>query len=117
MASWKSVNDAKQMAGAVVDTVKHVTFNSPVFVSATGNNEPAINGAADKATKGQFKSGIKGMAGVYAFQVLNKTKGQEKMDVKNEESMLNSKNMRGMGQFIMDLYNKAEVMDHRYLFY
>ena len=57
------------------------------------------------------------MAGVYAFQVLNKTKGQEKMDVKNEESMLNSKNMRGMGQFIMDLYNKAEVMDHRYLFY
>lgn len=117
MASWKSVNDAKQMAGAVVDTVKHVTFNSPVFVSATGNNEPAINGAADKATKGQFKSGIKGMAGVYAFQVLNKTKGQEKMDVKNEENMLNSKNMRGMGQFIMDLYNKAEVMDHRYLFY
>lgn len=117
MASWKSVNDAKQMVGAVVDTVKHVTFNSPVFVSATGNNEPAINGAADKATKGQFKSGIKGMAGVYAFQVLNKTKGQEKMDVKNEESMLNSKNMRGMGQFIMDLYNKAEVMDHRYLFY
>ena len=116
MASWKSVNDAKQMAGAVVDTVKHVTFNSPVFVSATGNNEPAINGAADKATKGQFKSGIKGMAGVYAFQVLNKTKGQEKMDVKNEENMLNSKNMRGMGQFIMDLYNKAEVMDHRYLF-
>ena len=117
MASWKSVNDAKQMAGAVVDTVKHVTFNSPVFVSATGNNEPAINGAVDKATKGQFKSGIKGMAGVYAFQVLNKTKGQEKMDVKNEENMLNSKNMRGMGQFIMDLYNKAEVMDHRYLFY
>lgn len=117
MASWKSVNDAKQMAGAVVDTVKHVTFNSPVFVSATGNNEPAINGAANKATKGQFKSGIKGMAGVYAFQVLNKTKGQEKMDVKNEENMLNSKNMRGMGQFIMDLYNKAEVMDHRYLFY
>ena len=117
MASWKSVNDAKQMAGAVVDTVKHVTFNSPVFVSATGNNEPAINGAADKATKGQFKSGIKGMAGVYAFQVLNKTKGQEKMDMKNEENMLNSKNMRGMGQFIMDLYNKAEVMDHRYLFY
>ena len=117
MASWKSVNDAKQMAGAVVDTVKHVTFNSPVFVSATGNNEPAINGAADKATKGQFKSGIKGMAGVYAFQVLNKTKGQEKMDVKNEENMLNSKNMRGMGQFIMDLYNNAEVMDHRYLFY
>lgn len=117
MASWKSVNDAKQMAGAVVDTVKHVTFNSPVFVSATGNNEPAINGAADKATKGQFKSGIKGMAGVYAFQVLNKTKGQEKMDVKTEENMLNSKNMRGMGQFIMDLYNKAEVMDHRYLFY
>lgn len=117
MASWKSVNDARQMTGAVVDTVKHITFNSPVFVSATGSNEPAINGAVDKTNKGQFKSGVKGMAGVYAFQVLNKTKGQEKMDAKAEENMLNSKNMRGMGQFIMDLYNKAEVMDHRYLFF
>lgn len=105
------------MTGAVVDTVKHITFNSPVFVSATGSNEPAINGAVDKTNKGQFKSGVKGMAGVYAFQVLNKTKGQEKMDAKAEENMLNSKNMRGMGQFIMDLYNKAEVMDHRYLFF
>ena len=117
MASWKSVNDARQMTGAVVDTVKHITFNSPVFVSATGSNEPAINGAVDKTNKGQFKSGVKGMAGVYAFHVLNKTKGQEKMDAKAEENMLNSKNMRGMGQFIMDLYNKAEVMDHRYLFF
>ena len=117
MASWKSVNDARQMTGAVVDTVKHITFNSPVFVSATGSNEPAINGAVDKTNKGQFKSGVKGMAGVYAFQVLNKTKGQEKMDAKAEENMLNNKNMRGMGQFIMDLYNKAEVMDHRYLFF
>ncbi len=117
MAAWKSVNDARQMTGAVVDTVKHITFNSPVFVSATGSNEPAINGAVDKTNKGQFKSGVKGMAGVYAFQVLNKTKGQEKMDAKAEENMLNSKNMRGMGQFIMDLYNKAEVMDHRYLFF
>lgn len=117
MASWKSVNDARQMTGAVVDTVKHITFNSPVFVSATGSNEPAINGAVDKTNKGQFKSGVKGMAGVYTFQVLNKTKGQEKMDAKAEENMLNSKNMRGMGQFIMDLYNKAEVMDHRYLFF
>lgn len=117
MASWKSVNDARQMTGAVVDTVKHITFNSPVFVSATGSNEPAINGAVDKTNKGQFKSGVKGMAGVYAFQVLNKTKGQEKMDAKAEENMLNSKNMRGLGQFIMDLYNKAEVMDHRYLFF
>ena len=117
MASWKSVNDARQMTGAVIDTVKHITFNSPVFVSATGSNEPAINGAVDKTNKGQFKSGVKGMAGVYAFQVLNKTKGQEKMDAKAEENMLNSKNMRGMGQFIMDLYNKAEVMDHRYLFF
>lgn len=117
MASWKSVNDAKQMAGAVVDTVKHVTFNSPVFVSATGSNEPAINGAVDKATKGQFKAGVKGQVGVYAFQVLNKTKSAEKMDEKTEENMVNSKNMRGMSQFVMDLYNKANVMDHRYLFY
>ena len=117
MASWKSVNDARQMTGAVVDTVKHITFNSPVFVSATGSNEPAINGAVDKTNKGQFKSGVKGMAGVYAFQVQKKKKGQEKMDAKAEENMLNSKNMRGMGQFIMDLYNKAEVMDHRYLFF
>lgn len=118
MASMKSINETKQIAGAVIDTVKHVTFNSPVFVSATGNNEPAINGAADKATKGQFKAGIKGITGMYAFQVLNKTKNnQEKMDEKTEENMLNSKNMRGLGQFIMDLYNKAEVMDHRYLFY
>lgn len=117
MAAWKSVNDARQMNGAVIDTVKHVTFNSPVFVSATGNNEPALNGAADKATKGQFKAGVKGQSGVYAFQVLDKTKSQEKMDAKMEENMLNSKNMRGMGQFIMDLYNQAEVMDHRYLFF
>ena len=117
MSAWKSINDAKQMTGAIVDTIKHVTFNSPVFVSATGSNEPVINGAADKMAKGQFKTAVKGQVGMYAFQVLNKTKGQEKMDVKAEENMLNSKNMRGMGQFFMDLYKKAEVMDHRYMFF
>lgn len=117
MASWKSINDAKQIAGTIVDTVKHVTFNSPVFVSATGNNEPAINGAADKMQKGQFKAGVKGMTGMFAFQVLNKNKGQEKLDVKSEENMLNNTNMRGLGRFIMDLYSNAEIMDHRYMFY
>lgn len=116
-AAWKSISDAKQMPGVLIDTIKHITFNSPVFVSSVASNEPAINGAVDKTEKGEFKNSIKGMAASYAFEVINKNKTSEKMDVKSEENMTNSKSIRGISQFVFDLYSKAKVQDHRYLFF
>lgn len=116
-AGWKSINDAKQYATAIVDTVKHVNFSNAAFISATGASEPVLSAAAAKASANQFVQGVKGNAGVYAFQVLGKNKRAETFNAASEEAQLNSTNMRAISRFVAELYEQAEVKDSRYLFF
>ncbi|MBR1668656.1 MAG: SurA N-terminal domain-containing protein [Bacteroidaceae bacterium] len=114
----KSIADAKNFTAAVVDTVKHVTFSAPTFISATGASEPIVSAVAAKTAKGAFANAIKGKNGVYFFQVLNKTKTAEKFDAKAEESSLAATNFRNASSVILNtLYQKANVKDRRYKFF
>lgn len=117
IANAKSIADVMKVKGAVSDTIKHVTFNSPTFISKIGFSEAAISGAADKAAKGKFVCPVKGNGGVYAFTVMNKTKTAEKFDEKTEKAQQNSMNMRAASRFVNELYEKANVKDNRYLFF
>ena len=117
MANVKSVADAAKIAGAVTDTIKHVTFGSNTFVSKVGTTEPALSGAVSTAKKGDFKAGIEGKGGVYAFQVLGQHSHETKFDEKKEMQQLTQMNMRALSTFTSELYQKANVEDKRYLFY
>lgn len=113
----KSVAAAKAK-GANVSTVNQVTFAAPVFVPATGASEPALSGAVAATAKGKFcKLPVKGNAGVYVFEVTNKTQRPGKFDAATEMQKLRQKEMQMASNFMNELYIKAKVVDNRYLFF
>lgn len=120
MANAKGVNSiaAAKAKGATVTVVNQVTFAAPVFVQATGASEPALSGAVYATNKGAFCARpIKGQAGVYQFQVINRTKNATKYDAVAQEAKMRQKAMQSAGNFMNELYIKANVVDNRYLFF
>lgn len=103
---------------AVSDSVKHVTFSAPAYISVTRSSEPVIGAVAAKTAANKVSAPIKGNGGVYMIQVYAKEKGSEKFDAKQEETTLTNMAVRIAGnQLINDLYQKAKVVDQRYLFF
>lgn len=118
MKKYNSIAQVKGMKDAVSDSVKHVTFSAPAYISVTRASEPIIGAVASKTAVNQVSAPIKGNAGVYMIQVYAKDKGSEKFDAKQEEATLNNMAVRIVGsQLINDLYQKAKVEDKRYLFF
>lgn len=118
MKKYNSIAQVKGMKDAVSDSVKHVTFSAPAYISVTRASEPVIGAVASKTAVNQVSAPIKGNAGVYMIQVYAKDKGNEKFDAKQEEATLNNMAVRIVGsQLINDLYQKAKVEDKRYLFF
>lgn len=117
MKACTSIDQAKAIKNAVSDTVKHVTFSAPAYISMTRGSEPVIGAVASKTAVNATSAAVKGNAGVYMVQVLSKDNGSEKLDVKSEETTLTNMYARFATQFINDLYQKAEVVDNRYLYF
>lgn len=118
MEGKTNVKAIAAIPGAVTDTLKHVNFTSSAFVPKMGAAEPALSGSASVAQKGAFKTGVKGNAGVYAYQVLSETTNKEaKFDAKTEKASLVQMAMRGLSGFTNELLKKANVTDNRYLFF
>ena len=117
MKGFNSLAQVKAMNGAVSDTVKHVTFSAPAYISVARASEPVIGAYAAKTAVNQVSAPIKGNAGVYMIQVLQKDKTAETYDAKKEETTLSNMAARMSSQFINDLYQRANVVDERYLFF
>ena len=117
MKSCTSIDQAKAVKNAVSDTVKHVTFSAPAYISLTRGSEPVIGAIASKTAVNATSAPVKGNAGVYMVQVLSKENGKETFDVKSEESTLSNMYYRFATQFINDLYQKSKVVDNRYLYF
>ena len=113
-----SINAAKAK-GAKISSVNQITFASPVTVQSLGASEFALSGAVAATAKGKFSSKpVKGEAGVYVFQVTNKTNRPVKFNEKQQEmrcrQMALQTIMQGFGNELM--YN-ADVVDNRYNFF
>ena len=117
-ANVKSIADA-QKAGAKVDSVNQITFGAPVFVQATGASEPALSGAVAGVKQGAFSPAlVKGNGGAYLFQVNRKAAREgEQFDNKAYEKRLQQQAAQAAGRFVSELYQKADVVDNRYLFF
>ena len=117
----KGVNsiDAAKQKGAVVDSVRQITFSAPVFVQATGTSEPALSGAVASAKAGQFSAApVKGNGGAFLFKVLNKKQREAaKFDAKTQQAQLKQQALQAASRFMNELYLKADVVDNRYLFF
>ena len=109
---------AAKAKGGKVSTVNQITFAAPVFVASSGASEPALSGAVAATKKGAFSAhAVKGNAGVYLFQVTNKSNRNVKFDEKAQEQKARQKAMQYAGNFMNELYLKAHVVDNRYLFF
>lgn len=118
MKKYNTIAQVKGMKDAVSDSVKHVTFSAPAYISVTRSSEPVIGAVAAKTAANKVSAPIKGNGGVYMIQVYAKEKGSEKFDAKQEETTLTNMAVRIAGnQLINDLYQKAKVVDQRYLFF
>lgn len=113
----KNIQSAKAKGAKIAD-LNQVTFASPAFVPAVGASEPALSGAVAATAKGKFSShAVKGEAGVYLFQVKSKTMRPGKFNDQEVEQRLKQKAMQYAGNFMQELYIKANVVDNRYLFF
>lgn len=117
MKDFNSLAQIKEMKDAVSDSVKHVTFNAPAYISVTHASEPAISAYASKTDVEKVSAPIKGNAGVYMIQVYAKNKGSEEFDAKKEESALSSMSSAYANQCISELREKGKVTDQRYLYF
>ena len=118
LAGVKDIAAAKQK-GAVVDSVRQITFSAPVFVQAAGTSEPALSGAVAAVKQGQFSPAVvKGNGGAYLFQVLSKKQREgAKLDEKQQMKQLQQQAQQAAGRFMNEMYLKADVVDNRYLFF
>lgn len=118
LSEAKSIEEAKSIANVVVDTIKHITFSAPAYVSVTRGSEPSLGAYAANLETGKLSAPFKGNAGVYIMQVINKTEAQESsFNAAAEEEKLNANNMRNATRFMNDLFLNANVKDERYLFF
>ena len=111
------IDQVKAMENAVTDTIKHITFSAPAYISATYASEPVIGAFASKAEVNKISAPIKGNSAVYVLQVLNKENNAEEFDAKQEEATLSSMAARYASNAINDLYDKANVKDSRYIYF
>lgn len=116
-AGATSFDQYKNMANAVSDSVKHVTFSAPAYVSALHSSEPAVSAYASVAEVNKLSAPIKGQGGVFVLQPYAKEKLNETFNKETEETTLENMHARMAGQFMSDLYLKANVKDTRYLFF
>lgn len=117
-AKLNGVKNIAAAKGGKVSSVNQITFAAPVFIAATGASEPALSGAVAGTKKGAFSAhAVKGNAGVYLFQVTNKTNRPVKFDDKTYEQKCRQKAMQYAGNFMNELYLNAHVVDNRYLFF
>ncbi|MCH5307509.1 MAG: SurA N-terminal domain-containing protein [Prevotella sp.] len=119
LAGVKAIADAKQK-GAIVDSVRQITFAAPVYVQAAGSSEVALSGAVAGVKEGQMSpSVVKGNGGAYLFQVLSKKQREgAKFDVKQQAQQMQQQAQQMVGRFAMnELYLNANVVDKRYLFF
>ena len=109
------IDQVKAMENAVSDTVKHITFSAPAYVSVTYASEPVLGAFANKSEVNKVSAPIKGNNAIYVLQTINKENNAEEFDAKQEENALATMAGRYASSFINDLYEKANVKDNRYL--
>ena len=119
LAGVKDIAAAKQK-GAVIDSVRQITFAAPVFVQSAGSSEPVLSGAVAAVKEGQMSPAVvKGNGGAYLFQVLSKKQREgAKFDAKQQAQQLQQQAQQMVGRMAMnELYLNANVVDKRYLFF
>ncbi|NDV58666.1 peptidylprolyl isomerase [Bacteroides sp. 519] len=116
-ANATSIAQYQSMTDAISDSLVHVSFSAPAYVSALRSSESLVGAYASVAPVNQLSQPIKGNSGVFVLQPYAKDQLEESFDAEKEKTTLESTHQRIASRFISDLYQKAKVKDNRYLFF
>ena len=116
-AGAASFDQYKNLANAVEDSVKLVTFGAAAYVPALRSSEPLVSAYASVGEMNQLSTPIKGNGGVFVLQTYAQEKLGNAYNQEDEEAALVGLYSRMASQFLNDLYLKADVKDTRYLFF
>lgn len=116
-AGATTIEQYKALPNAVSDSIKHVTFTAPAYVSVLQTSEPLVSSYASVAELNKLSAPLKGNGGVFVVQPYAKEKLTETYNPETEEATLQGMHTRMASQFLNDLYLKANVKDSRYLFF
>lgn len=115
----KKASSLDQIANAMqlkVDSAKFVNF-SLGRITGVGA-EPVLIASVTAAEQGKVSQPVKGVNGVYVYNVVSKVKTQEAFDIQAEKMSINSSNMyRVMYQSFEAVRKAAKVEDNRIRFY
>lgn len=112
-----SLEAYKGVENVVSDTLKLITFSSPVSVLGIGGGEYVLSGLASKAELNKVSEPVKGNSAVYVLDVYSTSKTNEVFDAEKEMKIFGSSYQRSASGILSDLYMKSEVEDNRYLFF
>lgn len=117
-AGATSLEQYRNLSGAVSDSVKHVTFSASAYVPALRTSEPLVSAYADGTELNKLSAPVKGNGGVFVLQPYAKDKLNSSYNAEVEETSIATRYERMVGNMIInDLYDKGEVKDMRYLFF
>jgi len=117
MKNFTTFAQYRNMPSAVGDTLKHVTFEAPAYVSSLNSSEPVVGAYTSISAVNKLSKPIKGNAGVLVLQVIGKDRLNEKFNERSEEARLVGLHQQAAGRLMNDLYLKGKVKDKRYLFF
>lgn len=113
-----SIEALQSKVEASIDTIKHVSFAAPTFVSATTSNEAMIGAITSKTKVGETSAPIKGNNGIYMLKVLANNKTSDEFKSADEQKSLSNQYFQiAISGLLRDLIKNAEVEDLRYKFY
>ncbi|MBQ5664173.1 MAG: SurA N-terminal domain-containing protein [Bacteroidaceae bacterium] len=113
----KNFEAVASTANVKSDTVKHISFNVPAYISLTSSSEPAICAAVTSMEQGAVSAPIKGNGGVYVIRLIAKNAKDGEYNMNNEQDALKAYGQRATSRFLNDLYEKSEIVDNRYLYF
>ncbi|NDW13255.1 peptidylprolyl isomerase [Bacteroides sp. 214] len=112
-----SIEQYASMDAAVIDTIKHISFSVPAYVSALYTSEAVVSAYATVAEQGKVSNPIKANAGVVAMKVYETEPTTKEFNAVEEKATMTQMYQRQVSRYISDLYIKGNVVDNRYLFF
>src|SRR5574344_632227 len=115
LSGAKTMDEVLKIEGVMSDTIEFVNFSTPVFVTMTYSNEPAIGPSVFNLKEGEMTAPIKGQGGVLVAQQITPDTFPVEFDKKMEKDRMKAMNAGLIsGQILQELYYQADVEDIRY---
>lgn len=115
LSGAKTMDEVLKIEGVMSDTIEFVNFSTPVFVTMTYSNEPAIGPSVFNLKEGEMTVPIKGQGGVFVAQKISPDTFPVEFDQKVEKDRMKAMNAGSISnQILQELYFQADVEDIRY---